>query len=158
MKKFSLIFIMLIICYLSNTPELRVVDPMTWFNTPEYEENVSNLNFVRETTNVFYTSYSKEDLKQHDFILHKASHVFFYSLFTYLLFVNLPIKKFKYTSTWLIVTIFAFSDEIHQYFVVGRSGRLYDILLDSFASFLILLLIYGYQKKKSKWKSKQVAH
>lgn len=154
MKKFLLIFVMLIICYLSNTPQLRVIEPMTWFNKPEYEENVTNLSFVRETNNVFYTPYSKEDFVQHDFLLHKASHVLFYSIFAYLLYMNLTIRKFKYITTWLIVTIFAITDEIHQYFVVGRSGRLYDVVLDSTAALLVLLVVYGCQT----WRKKRENH
>lgn len=152
MKRILLIITVLTICYLSNTPELRVIEPATWFNTPEYEENVNDLSFVRETSNVFYTAYSKEELLQPDFLMHKLSHVLFYALFAYLLFINLTIRKFRYILTWLIVTIFAITDEIHQYFVVGRSGRLYDILLDSTSALIILLFVFGYQtwKKRSK--------
>lgn len=141
---------MLVICYLSNTPELRVIEPVTWFNGPQYEENVSDLSFVRETDNIFYTAYSKEDFKQPDFLMHKFSHVLFYSLFTYLLFINLTIKRMKHLLTWIIVTIFAITDEIHQYFVVGRSGRLYDILLDSSSAFVILFFIFLFQHWKKK--------
>lgn len=141
MKKCLLLMVMVCIFYLSNTPGLQVANPETWFNEPRYEEEVTDLTFIKKTGGIFYTPYIKEDLHSPDFILHKLSHIFFYSLLTILLFINLRKTKTKYLLVWSIAILFAFTDEAHQYFVVGRSGRLYDVILDATASFLTLLLI-----------------
>lgn len=40
--------------------------------------------------------------------------------------------------TVLFVFLFALSDEVHQYIVPGRSFQLFDIVIDSFSSFVII--------------------
>lgn len=142
MKKILLLLVMFAIFYFSNTPNLRVLDPTTWVNNPKYEETVTDLNFIKTDESSFYSLYNLEDIFYIDFILHKLGHIFFYGLLTLLVYLNLPFKKFKYIVTWSFVTLFAFSDEVHQYFVVGRSGRILDTILDSFTSIFVLFLIF----------------
>lgn len=156
MKRLLLLFVMICIFYLSNTPELRVIDPNTWFNEPSYEENVSDLSFIKEKESNFYSSYNREDMLTTDFILHKVSHIIFYSLFTFLLHININIKKMKYVFVWFLVVLFAFTDEMHQYFIIGRSGRLNDVILDSSASFLTLFFIFIITLWKNKKSEKRV--
>lgn len=155
MKRLLLLFIIICIFYLSNTPELRVIDPSTWFNEPNYEENVNSLNFIKERESNFYSPYTREDMINIDFILHKISHIIFYSLLTYLLYINIKIKRMKYVIIWLIVVLFAFTDEMHQYFIIGRSGRLNDVILDSFASLLTLFFIFSITLWKNKKRQKR---
>ncbi|MDC7778948.1 VanZ family protein [Priestia megaterium] len=42
---------------------------------------------------------------------------------------------------------FAFLDEVHQAFIIGRDGRIVDVLIDSFGGALFLFLLY---KNKTK--------
>ena len=43
---------------------------------------------------------------------------------------------------WFIGTIYAATDEIHQLFVVGRTGRFTDVLIDTCGSFTGIMLSY----------------
>lgn len=63
------------------------------------------------------------------------------------------IKEYKMINIKaLIISIFfcflyACSDEIHQLFVIGRSGELLDVIIDSFGSFIgIITYYYIYNK------------
>ena len=42
---------------------------------------------------------------------------------------------------WLLTTLYAVTDEVHQLFLNGRSGQLSDVLLDSFGAFCGVMLI-----------------
>lgn len=46
-----------------------------------------------------------------------------------------------YTSAFVFCIIYAASDEFHQYFVPGRSGKITDVLLDSIGSLSAILII-----------------
>lgn len=164
MKKILLLVVMFSIFYFSNTPNLRVIDPNTWVNTPMYEEAVSDLNFIKKEESNFYSFYNVEDILYLDFLLHKLGHIVFYGLLTILVYANLPINKCKYLLSWIIVTLFAFTDEVHQYFVVGRSGRIIDTILDSLAAISVLFLIFSFNvlhkkitKKRHKMHSANIA-
>ena len=45
----------------------------------------------------------------------------------------------------LIVVAYAISDEFHQLFIPGRSGEVTDVLLDSIAGILAIVLIFSYR-------------
>lgn len=59
---------------------------------------------------------------------------------------------------WLIVTVYAATDELHQLFVVGRSGQITDILLDSVGAFfgvlIMVCILYGIINRRAKKMSK----
>lgn len=46
--------------------------------------------------------------------------------------------------------LYACSDEIHQLFVPGRSGRIFDVLLDTAGATLGIFLFYLLSKRKAK--------
>ena len=58
----------------------------------------------------------------------------FYTLKTYGMKTSLP-----YFSI-LICILYAMSDEIHQLFVIGRSGEFWDVVLDSLASSVAIII------------------
>lgn len=55
--------------------------------------------------------------------------------------------------SWILASIYAASDEIHQLFVPGRSGQVIDVLIDSAGAFIgvliISLIIIRVKKRKS---------
>ena len=77
-------------------------------------------------------------------IVRKAAHFSIYSLLGFL--VALLVSFYKiYGKKRLYITItaaflYACSDELHQYFIKGRSAQLSDILLDTAGAFCGLLL------------------
>lgn len=94
------------------------------------------------------TSYEKEKyVSKLEFIVRKSAH-----LFIYLILGLLVISYFKEINlinnkgiliAFMICFLYACSDEIHQYFVPGRSCELRDVLIDSTGS-LIGIYIYNF--------------
>ena len=82
-----------------------------------------------------------------DFILHKIGHI--------MVFGTLGVSLYwatRYSVTWAIAltAITAACDEWHQYFVPGRSSRFGDVVLDTLAAIVFILLVkFMRQKPKS---------
>ena len=90
------------------------------------------------------------------FIIRKSAHIFAYFILGILMFNALwRIKFSKLTSGWpaissiTICTLYAASDELHQLFISGRSGEVRDIIIDSIAASIGVVLI-GYIYKHLK--------
>lgn len=49
--------------------------------------------------------------------------------------------KSKYLLSWFLCTLYAVSDEIHQYFVPGRGPGIKDVILDSISSLTAIALL-----------------
>ncbi len=73
----------------------------------------------------------------------KSAHFIIYFLLGFLV-INLFIEfNLSYSQIIVFSLLFCFlyasSDEIHQLFIVGRSGSFFDVLLDTISSFLGIL-------------------
>lgn len=79
------------------------------------------------------------------FIFFKSLHVLEYSLLAILLFFAILKNK----QTIIFAYLYAFSDEVHQTFVVGRSGRLKDTLFDLLGIIIGLLILKKLRKIES---------
>ncbi|MDP2927816.1 MAG: VanZ family protein [Candidatus Omnitrophota bacterium] len=87
---------------------------------------------------IFYFS-SIPDLRtdlEYDFLLRKIAHIAEYFYFTFLLYrafsgsFNMNVSRlFMYPAAFSV--FYAISDEIHQYFVLGRDCSTKDVLIDS---------------------------
>ncbi|WP_440170057.1 VanZ family protein [Bacillus sp. Brlt_9] len=129
-------FIVCIITYLSNTSGLIISDISTWLNPASYE-NVTIYDVFKKGS-VFYSPWS--DVRDLEFYLHKMSHFIFFGMLTLCLFWgNKGVKKF--ILKFVLIFGFALIDEIHQFFIVGRSGRLADVIFDMFGVMCFLFLI-----------------
>ena len=56
--------------------------------------------------------------------------------------VGWPLMERKFLKAWIFVFLAASADEIHQLFVPGRSGMARDVLLDSAAGAVSILVVY----------------
>ena len=88
-----------------------------------------------------------------EFLIRKLAHVTEYFILTLTLFLGL--RKGIGTGTkntlifmFVIAVIYACSDELHQTFVGGRSGRPLDVLIDS-KGIVLAVLICGIDMKKT---------
>jgi len=72
-----------------------------------------------------------------EFLFKKSGHVFVYFVLTLLWIFALGSKQLE--KAILYTLAYAFTDEIHQLFVPGRTGVLTDILFDSLGIGLALL-------------------
>lgn len=76
-----------------------------------------------------------------DFVLHKLGHIFAFGFLGMALYMATG-RSMRWGV--FMAAIFAVSDELHQYFVAGRSSRFWDIALDISAAvgFIYLLGIF----------------
>lgn len=85
-------------------------------------------------------------LSKYVFITRKCAHIFIYFILG-ILAISLSSEFYKLNfkvilSTLLFCIIYACSDEIHQLFILGRSGKIIDIIIDSIGSVIGVNLYY----------------
>ena len=88
--------------------------------------------------------------KGDNFLIRKSLHVIEYGVLTVCLFRATK----KVGLAVLLSILYAVSDEVHQDFIIGRTGKVSDVLFDGFASMLAGLILWKYfqnlpQKLKS---------
>ena len=76
------------------------------------------------------------------FLVRKSAHVIVYAALSALWFRALRGSRSGWRSSWALVALLvsvlvAISDEFHQSFSPSRTGTSWDVLLDSFAAFLV---------------------
>jgi len=80
---------------------------------------------------------------EQDFFLRKVAHILEYAILTFLL---LRASGFKNSKSIVLAAIIAFlyalSDEYHQTFVLGRKGRVEDVIIDSIGILIASLVWY----------------
>lgn len=91
-------------------------------------------------------------------IIRKLAH---FSIYTVVGFLMMALMSTYNAKTIIRVSIsfgmgviYAISDEIHQYFIPGRSGRAFDVIIDSFGVLtgicIIMIILYIITKIKKK--------
>jgi VanZ family protein len=113
-------------------------------------ENITNNEYDNNTRNNI--------IDKINHIVRKSAHFLEYALLA--LCFSLHLKALKVNGKYLLLlyatlfsAFYALSDEIHQYFIPGRSCQLRDVLLDSCGAatgalfFLLLIHSYRYIKK-----------
>jgi len=105
----------------------------------------------------FLSSFHKLQVSEgiDDFILRKIAHMVEYLILFLLLYraikntTNYSINK-NLNFAFLFSMIYAFTDEFHQSFVLGRSGNLRDIAIDIMGIFLGWIFFKKWKKNKTK--------
>lgn len=140
-----LIFWMGLIFYFSHQPavESDIVSDGAMSNVVTIIENIFNRDFNdNEIYNIYEYGIGP---------LRKCAHVSIYFILGILIYSLLKQYKINNKKVFIISIIFcilyAYSDEMHQLFIPGRSGELKDILIDSLGSLLgIVILKVIYEK------------
>lgn len=87
-----------------------------------------------------------------EYPIRKLAHVTEYMVFGLLILLALYIWAFKarqlYLTAFFTSFVFACTDEIHQLFVAGRSGRFTDVCIDSAGVFIGLLMVFLISRAK----------
>ena len=89
-------------------------------------------------------------------IVRKLAHFCLYTLGGILILLHINLYKItdkkKVLISWIIGTIYAISDEIHQLFIPGRSGEIRDVCIDSLGVItgitLVLILLKFIERRK----------
>lgn len=101
-----------------------------------------------------YMQLSKKEqsalLKSVGLIIRKLAHFAEYGLLSFFLYfvISICTKREKLINALVILigVLFAFLDELHQYFITGRAFMLQDILIDFIGIFSMLLLIFSLRR------------
>ncbi|CCY79542.1 acetobutylicum phosphotransbutyrylase [Mycoplasma sp. CAG:877] len=115
---------------------------------------------VRTVEKVIKRNLSSEEkdkvLKYFVVPVRKSAHLFIYFILGFLIISLLREYRDINMKVVLLAVFFAFlyacSDEVHQLFVVGRSGQVKDVFIDTFGSFLGVLLysfIYRFRRRNN---------
>jgi len=80
-----------------------------------------------------------------DYILHKLGHIFLFGFLGIALYLAMNRSVAKAA---MAITLFALADEIHQGFIVGRSSRFGDVVLDVAAAGVFILLAIIRRRKR----------
>lgn len=115
---------------------------------------------VRTVEKVIKRSLSSEEkdkvLRYFVVPVRKSAHLFIYFILGFLIISLLREYRDINMKVVLLAVFFAFlyacSDEVHQLFVVGRSGQVKDVFIDTFGSFLGVLLysfIYRFRRRNN---------
>lgn len=89
----------------------------------------------------------------------KMAHMLEYAILLATIYIPISINfqitlRNKAIISYIIAVLYAASDEIHQLFVVGRSGRVTDVLIDSIGVTVSLVILVLITKHKAKNKVK----
>lgn len=107
---------------------------------------------INVLTNNKLSSNSKEQIENMIILVRKSAHFIEYLLLG--IFTINVLKNYKKFGYQIIIFeiifcfIYACSDEIHQLFIAGRSGRFIDVLIDTVGSICGILIYYIVYKKK----------
>lgn len=130
---------MSIIFYFSNIPNLHfVTDPQL----PAWLKMIIPKTYIKIGQSGFFSyAFSLHP----DFLIHKLGHIVLYGLLGVSLYF---VTKNSMKWSLLITILFAMSDEFHQGYIIGRSARLGDILLDTAAAFIFMLVTRRISRQK----------
>lgn len=109
---------------------------------------------VSSTGHFFHWNLDEEQLKEIadtiEYFVRKGAHMTEYAVLSVLIFIWLGLWEMilfrKCTIAFLASAVYAASDEFHQLFVAGRSGRVSDVLIDSSGALLGVLLFVLFSK------------
>ena len=106
---------------------------------------IFNENITKEKEN--------EIIEKYTYPIRKLAHYTLYfilGILSFLVVKDYSINKKLIIYSLLICFLYACSDEFHQLFIIGRSARVLDVLIDTFGSFCSISIFYIFNKKISK--------
>ena len=106
---------------------------------------IFNENITKEKEN--------EIIEKYTYPIRKLAHYTLYfilGILSFLVVKDYSINKKLIIYSLLICFLYACSDEFHQLFIIGRSARVLDVIIDTFGSFCSISIFYIFNKKISK--------
>lgn len=103
---------------------------------------IFNENITKEKEN--------EIIEKYTYPIRKLAHYTLYfilGILSFLVVKDYSINKKLIIYSLLICFLYACSDEFHQLFIIGRSARVLDVMIDTFGSFCSISIFYIFNKK-----------
>ena len=125
--------------------------------------------FTYKILSMFFAQFRSIDKTTQDsiveglqFVVRKGAHFTAYAILGGLCFADLRVlDKFKLKINFIIALVisalYAASDELHQYFVPGRSCEIRDVMIDSLGALTGIIVVIIFSKKKKKIKQIRTA-
>lgn len=91
-----------------------------------------------------------EIIEKYTYPIRKLAHYTLYfilGILSFLVVKDYSINKKLIIYSLLICFLYACSDEFHQLFIIGRSARVLDVMIDTFGSFCSISILYIFNKK-----------
>ncbi|HEX8177330.1 MAG TPA: VanZ family protein [Pyrinomonadaceae bacterium] len=98
---------------------------------------------------------SEESLAFVHFIVRKLAHLTEYAILgllaarAFMTSSREGLRRRWFLYAWLLVIVYALSDELHQRFVPARTGSIYDSLIDITGGFIALSLLAAWRRVKN---------
>ena len=102
---------------------------------------IFNENITKEKEN--------EIIEKYTYPIRKFAHYTLYfilGILSFLVVKDYSINKKLIIYSLLICFLYACSDEFHQLFIIGRSARVLDVIIDTFGSFCSISIFYIFLK------------
>lgn len=110
--------------------------------------NTLIIRTVRIIEKINHKTYSNEEIENFIKPVRKLAHFTIYFVLGILIF--LYIKEYdlnnKILISILLCLIYALTDEIHQLFIIGRSGQILDVIIDTLGSSLGIFIMKKYER------------
>lgn len=127
---------LIIIFYFSNQP------------APVSSENSNSLikNTIVKIYRLFNSDATSEEeqriVEKYDYPVRKTAHFIEYFILGILIYFTF--KSYNIGNVYIMIALcflYACSDEIHQLFIIGRSGDFKDVMIDTFGSITSILIL-----------------
>lgn len=95
-------------------------------------------------------------IKITDFIARKLAHV---TLFFVLAFFALKVVRhwrWEYLAAWVFAAVYGMTDEWHQLYVPGRSGKAGDVIIDAAGALILIAVVYLWDRKHKNARTQQL--
>lgn len=130
-------------------------------NQKDVESSKVSDGFIDRTVvkiyKVFNENITKEKeseiIEKYTYPIRKLAHYTLYfvlGILAFLVVKDYSINKKLIIYSLLICFLYACSDEFHQLFIIGRSARALDVMIDTFGSLCGISIFYIFNKKISK--------
>lgn len=119
------------------------------------QSNVTSRSITRTVVNRVVKNKSEKEItkivKRSDVITRKIAHFTEYCILG-LLVLNMLKDYIQIDKKTILIAIgfcllYSISDELHQLFVSGRAGRVLDVIIDTFGSFIGTIIYYSIYKR-----------
>lgn len=112
------------------------------------------MHAVESWNDFWHLDWDKEKIEEvaenSELFIRKMGHMSEYALLAISIMtaciVTFSLSKKQMVVTWLFCLFYAGTDEFHQLFVAGRSGKILDVMIDGTGAFLGILLFLGIRK------------